>query len=112
MAKFCGNCGFSLEDDARFCPECGTKTQEAPAATEEKKPEPIITPKAQPIPPVKAQATQPMPKPVAPQPVTPQSEPVDKSNKIVKTGTFFGFMLLFAIPVIGFICAIIFSFAP
>ena len=122
MAKFCGNCGFSLEDDARFCPECGTKTQEAPAAPEEKKPEPIITPKAQPIPPVKAQATQPMPKPVAPQPVAPQPvapqpvapqpEPVDKSNKIVKTGTFFGFMLLFAIPVIGFICAIIFSFAP
>ena len=127
MAKFCGNCGYSLEDDARFCPECGTKTQEAPeAAPEEKKPEPVITPKAQNVPPVKAQVTQPNPKPVAPQPVVPQPvvpqpvvpqpaptpAPVDKSNKIVKTGTFFGFMLLFAIPVIGFICAIIFSFAP
>ncbi len=122
MAKFCGNCGYSLEDDARFCPECGTKTQEAPeTATEEKKPEPVITPKAQNVPPVKAQITQPNPKPVAPQPVVPQPvipqpaptpAPVDKSNKIVKTGTFFGFMLLFAIPVIGFICAIIFSFAP
>lgn len=26
MAKFCGNCGTKLEDNAAFCPQCGNKT--------------------------------------------------------------------------------------
>lgn len=25
---FCQNCGNKLDDDAKFCPKCGTKTSE------------------------------------------------------------------------------------
>ena len=30
MSKFCTNCGATLEDDAVFCPECGTRSAAAP----------------------------------------------------------------------------------
>ncbi len=40
---------------------------------------------------------------------TPMSEPNDP---VVGTGAFFGLELLLALPLIGFICCIIFSFAP
>lgn len=96
-------------------------------------PQPVPTPAPQPVPqPVPTPVPQPAPKPMsqpvytreplptpppayAPQPVhTPQAPQVqqDKTNKIVGTGTFFWFKLLYAIPVVGFILSIIFSFAP
>ena len=39
----------------------------------------------------------------------PAPEPFDP---VVGTGTFFGLELLFALPLVGFLCCIIFSFAP
>lgn len=27
MAKFCGNCGARLEDDAKICGKCGTSVE-------------------------------------------------------------------------------------
>ncbi len=129
MAKFCGKCGNALEEGAKFCAECGTKVyeqqNETPTVPEEKKPEPTTIPQPQPkaeavkttapIPPQPVKV-QPQAQPVIPQPrVTPQPvapAPVDKTNKIAGMGAFFGLMLLFALPIIGFIAAIVFSFAP
>ncbi len=132
MAKFCGKCGNALEEGAKFCSECGNKVyeqqSETPKAPEEKKPEPKIIPQPQsqpqPQPQPKAEAVKPAapipPRPVKAQPqvqnaipqpkVTPQ--PADKANKVAGMGAFFGLMILFALPIIGFIAAIVFSFAP
>ena len=49
-----------------------------------------------------------------PQPTyaVPPPTPKDESGGVVSTGTFFGTMLLFALPFIGFIACIIMCFAP
>ena len=31
MNKFCNNCGSAIEENARFCPQCGAAASEAPA---------------------------------------------------------------------------------
>ena len=36
----------------------------------------------------------------------------DPANKVVGTGAFFGLILLFAIPIVGFIACVVMSFAP
>ena len=81
MARFCTTCGAELKPDAAFCTNCGASGS-APAA-----PEPQPTVWTQPI-----QTAPPAPSPPA-APVVPTEEPVG-------TGTFFGLMLLFALPVI------------
>jgi len=54
----------------------------------------------------------------SPPPQTTYQQPVaaapaaDPTNKVVGTGTYFGLMLLFALPIIGFIACIIMCFAP
>lgn len=53
------------------------------------------------------QTYQPQPTYAAPPPA-----PKDESGGVVSTGTFFGTMLLFALPFIGFISCIIMCFAP
>ena len=142
MAKFCTQCGKELTEEMIFCTNCGTKVAVEPVAEVVAEPvaevaeepvveveEPVAEPTPQPVPtPVPQPAPKPMSQPVytreplptpppayAPQPVhTPQAPQVqqDKTNKIVGTGTFFWFKLLYAIPVVGFILSIIFSFAP
>ena len=52
---------------------------------------------------------QPQPQPTY---AAPPSTPKDESGGVVSTGTFFGTMLLFALPFIGFISCIIMCFAP
>ncbi len=37
MAKFCGYCGFELEDSAKVCGNCGAPADDAPAALNNKK---------------------------------------------------------------------------
>lgn len=129
MAKFCGKCGNALEEGAKFCAECGNMVQEQKVETQKvpeiKNPEPVSAPQPQP------QAVSPKPTaPIQPRPTTAQAQPrpvtpqpsiahqtsapvtVDKTSKVAGMGAFFGLMLLFALPVIGFIAAIVFSFAP
>ena len=80
MAKFCPECGSKLEDNARFCENCGTPC-EAVEAVSQPEPQPVPEPAPQPVPqPVIPPVTPPVsgfePKPVSqpqPQPVTPQA---------------------------------------
>ena len=95
MSKLCTNCGAALDDDAVFCPECGTRTDAAP------------TPEAA-APEAAAPAPDPAPAP-APQPA-PGPAPEMRSKEISTAG-YFWLMLLFAIPVIGLIALLIFAFA-
>ena len=85
---FCPNCGKEAQNGAQFCPNCGVKFEE---------------PKAQ------------EPKPVPPvQPVVVQTAPITAESLPAKyrplsAWAYFGYSILFAIPVIGFIFLIIFS---
>ena len=106
MAKFCTECGKEIAQGVAFCTECGTKAPADPATattetvTEAKdtkvEPSVVHTPPAQSY---QAQQTY-------TQPAT------DPTSKVVGTGAYFGLMLLFAIPIIGFIACIIMAFAP
>lgn len=103
MARFCTGCGSELRDGAAFCTECGAKAgqpanQQPPVS--QSIPQSAPQPAAQPAP-------QYTPQPAA-QPVPAAEDP----NKVVGTGAFFGMMLLFSIPVIGWIVCLVMAFAP
>lgn len=100
MGKICKNCGKELTDNMMFCAECGTKV------VEDVKPAPQPTPQVAPQPKPQPQtASQPKP---APQPTV----GAEKTNKVVGLGAYFGLIVLYAIPVIGFIACIIMAFVP
>ena len=132
MAKFCTECGKEIADGVAFCTECGAKAPADPAvettetvteAKETKVERPVVhTPPAQSyqpqqqIPPQPPQQAYPQPQQVYAQPVYQQpiyAQPAaDPTTKVASTGTYFGLMLLFALPIIGFIACIIMAFAP
>ncbi len=94
MARFCTECGKELACGVAFCTECGTKLE----ANEPKlvsAPPPVTQ-----SPPVAQVNTQPN-----------YSPPVaDNENKVISTGLYIGLMILFALPIIGFIACIIMAF--
>lgn len=106
--KFCTNCGFKLEDHYLVCPNCGCSVEEPAQA------QPAIQSAPQPTP---QAAPQPMPQP-APQPTyyTPaRTAPVTEKElpdqyKPLSPWAYFGLNLLFAVPIVGFIFLIVFSF--
>ena len=96
MARFCTECGSELPDGMLFCTQCGTKAeQDTPA------------PRQNPIPrTVPQRAATPAPQYV---PVSqPQAEPA--AEKAVGTGTFFGLIFLFSLPVLGWLICLIMAF--
>ena len=116
MAKFCTGCGMELTDGLMFCTGCGTKVPEgapaeAPAVKEEIPAEekvvkePVMV-QAQPeqqqqyIPPQQQQYTPPMQ-------ALQQAE-----NHSASTAHFFWMMLVYALPLIGWIICIVMAFAP
>ena len=116
MAKFCTGCGKELPDGLMFCTGCGTKVPEgapaeAPAVkeeipAEEKVVKEPVTVQAQPeqqqqyIPPQQQQYTPPMQ-------ALQQAE-----NHSASTAHFFWMMLVYALPLIGWIICIVMAFAP
>ena len=86
MARFCTNCGKELPEGAVFCTECGAKAE------------------------MPAQA-QPASQNLA-QPTVSYVPAVENPSPVVSTAAYFGMMLLFALPVIGWIACIIMAFAP
>ena len=103
MAKFCTECGKEIADGVAFCTECGAKAPETTAAKAETVTDNAVQPQAQ------TQQTYQQPTPQQTVVQTPTAEPI---SKVVGTGAYFGLMLLFAIPIIGFIACIIMAFAP
>lgn len=97
---FCSNCGREVPNEAMFCPECGTEIKKTA-------PQPIVIPE-----PVVSEPT-PKAEPTAPKQVPTQAnEPaVPEENRPLSPWAYFGYGLLFAIPVVGFILLIVFSFA-
>lgn len=120
MARFCTECGKEIADGIAFCTECGT-----PAPKEEAAQQPVKEPVTATVTAQVAQApAQPQPSYQQPaqqsyqqQTYAPTAAPQEIKPKggkygVVGTGAYFGLMLLFAIPVIGWIACIIMAFAP
>ena len=89
----CKNCGNVLNDNAEVCENCGT----AVSPFEETKP----------VEPVVAET------PVA-TPAAVEKKPIDKNEipaqyKPLSPWAYLGYSLLYSVPVVGFICLIIFS---
>ncbi len=119
MAKFCTGCGKELADGLMFCTECGTKVPEsAPAeasAVKEEIPvqaevikEPVTVqaePPKQYIPPQNTQTQQ-----LSQQPPMQASQPAE--NHSASTAHFFWMMLVYSLPLIGWLICIIMAFAP
>lgn len=131
MAKYCTNCGAVLEDDAVFCPECGMRTDytaegealvsagtaAGPAAaslvSEETIPSAAPSPeaiKAETAETVKAEQVQQTAPPIPPAP-SPVKEELPERSKEISTAGYFWLMLLYAIPILGFIAMLIFGLA-
>ena len=136
MERFCTNCGNTLEEGAMFCPECGQKvelpsaaaeaafagavftaepTEPAPAAAdvngafEEAHAKAAEARKAEAAAPVYTAPEEPEPLPAAEAPEEPR--PLSKADRPVSTAAYFWLMLLFAIPGIGLLLAVILAFA-
>lgn len=99
MAKFCTSCGKEIPDGIAFCAECGAAAPKAAEAAPAQAPRPA--PVQQPV------YEQPVQQTVYQQP----AQPAAVTSPVVGTGTFFGLMFLFAIPVIGWIACIIMALA-
>ena len=96
----CPKCGAPLAPGTSFCSNCGAAVS-APQQTAQ--------PVAQPIPQQNAYNTYPATPPAAP--VYPQNaaSQIPPEYKPLSPWAYFGYMLLFSIPIVGFICLIIFS---
>ncbi len=116
MAKFCTGCGKELADGLMFCTDCGTKVAEsAPAQADAVKEEvsvaaeavkePVII-QAQPQQQPQQQYTPPQ------QPQYGQSSQQPAENHSASTAHFFWMMLVYSLPLIGWLICIIMAFAP
>jgi len=119
---FCCNCGKQLPDSAKFCPDCGQpiRMPEKPTVKEpEPEPVPVAEPEPVKVPETKQEepkqsfkAPEPTPAPVDEPAFAPTPEPVvPEENRPLGPWAYFGYSLLFSIPVIGFILLIVLSFA-
>ncbi len=108
----CPSCGYEISETASFCTNCGISIdhppkqpvpKEQPAATDSSSASSQQQPSSQ-VPPVQAVKTQPIPPAATPQP--------SRETAVAGVGSFFGLMILFSLPIVGFICCIVFCFVP
>ena len=116
MAKFCTGCGMELTDGLMFCTGCGTKVPEgapaeAPAVKEEIPAEEKVVKE-----PVMVQAQPEQQQQYIPPQQTAYTPPMQAlqqaENHSASTAHFFWMMLVYALPLIGWIICIIMAFAP
>lgn len=111
MARFCSECGNPMVDGFSFCSQCGAKALDEPVVTASNAPvveAPVVEEPLIQEPPFVYTPAPPAPAPVYEDPA-PAPAP---TYPAVSTGVYFWLMLLFSLPVVGFICTVIFSFAP
>ena len=86
----CPHCGAQNESGSRFCIECGTRL-EAPSAGRYTPPPTYVN--------------------VAPSSYNLTADQLPPQYRPLSPWAYFGYSLLFAIPLVGFICLIVFSFS-
>ncbi len=106
---FCSNCGKELPGNAKFCDACGQPVVRPDSApVKEPEPAPIVIPTPEPE--RNKTANEPVDEPAFAR--KPEPEPVvPAENRPLSPWGYFGYGLLFSIPIIGFILLIVFSFA-
>ena len=135
-ARFCDRCGMPVREPIHI-PEPEPETEPVKDPEPEPEPEPVKIPEPEPEPepvripepepesePVRIPEPEPEPEPVRVPEPEPEPEPVDvplfapepepavpEENRPLSPWGYFGYGLLFSIPVIGFILLIVFSFA-
>lgn len=117
---FCSNCGKQQAEGALFCTDCGHKLETVQPAVEEVA-EPVVE-EAVPAEPV---VQEPVAAPVQAAPAytqvppynpqqsyyqIPQEPQIPADHKPLSAWAYFGYQILFSLPVIGFILLIVFSF--
>ena len=111
---FCENCGANIPDTSKFCIECGTTVDgAAPAA---KPAVPVQQPvQAAPAAPPQQQT----PRPVYTPPQPPQQQYYNQAagygfnqanREPLGVGSYIGMFILSAIPLVGFICLLVWAF--
>ena len=124
---FCTECGTEVSADVRFCTVCGKSMSEELAPALSMAAAPATDVPAAPTPPTYSEAPPPPPPPpphepwqsYAPPPsYTPppvfngeEKPPSGSRYSVLGTGAYFGLMILFNIPFIGWICCIVMAFA-
>ncbi len=132
MAKLCPTCGASMEEEKKFCTQCGGSLAEAPVI--ETQPAPELQPAPQPAPQAEPQ---PAPQQTPPPRQTPrpaarpvrqpqyQAQPVYQAQpqmaygdappapgskyEPISTGGYIGIMLLMCIPLVGLILMVVWA---
>ncbi|MBR2044156.1 MAG: zinc ribbon domain-containing protein [Clostridia bacterium] len=115
----CSKCGVEVQEGTKFCVACGNPVEVAeavPVAPVEAPVAPVEAPVAPPVAPV-APVEAPVAPPVAPVPPVyypPVQKELTKDElpakfKPIGAWAYFGYQLLFSIPLVGFILLIIFS---
>ena len=108
---FCRNCGKELPENAKFCNQCGQKIGDAEPVTTPA-PEPIVIPEPVVIPePEPKQYTYHAYGRAQNEPQQPNAAPeIPPEYRPLSPWAYFGYSLLFMIPIVGFILLIVFSF--
>ena len=101
MAKFCTDCGSEIRDGIAFCTNCGAKAEQVAPAPQQM---PEMTPPPRPAP---QRAASPAPQYTS----APQPKAEIPADKTVSTGTYFGLMFLFSLPILGWLICLIVAFA-
>ena len=129
MAKFCTGCGKELADGLMFCTGCGTKVPEGAPAESTSQAEAVkeeIPPAAEVIKEPVAVQAEPQQQQLQQQYIPPQQQPPPQQtaytppmqalqqaeNHSASTAHFFWMMLVYALPLIGWIICIVMAFAP
>jgi len=120
---FCPNCGKEISDEATFCPECGFRipaaqmpeqpvTRQAESSGQGAAPADNFYQKPAGQPAASANTayqSAPAPKPAAGSSL-PGVDSIPFDYKPISMWGYFGYQILFMIPVIGFICLLVFAF--
>jgi hypothetical protein len=103
----CKNCGIEISDDSKFCVGCGIAIEQPAVETE---PEVVVAPVVEAEPVVAQPIYQ---QPVYAEPAKKEITEDDLPDHLKPMGawSYFGLQLLFAIPIVGFVFLIVFSFS-
>jgi hypothetical protein len=103
----CKNCGIEISDDSKFCVGCGIAIEQPAVETE---PEVVVASVVEAEPVVAQPIYQ---QPVYAEPAKKEITEDDLPDHLKPMGawSYFGLQLLFAIPIVGFVFLIVFSFS-